>query len=54
MQELKDIKDYTKDKNDNNKLFEELFIIKQEKQLEMQLKKQEGQCLKIYQHLKRV
>lgn len=30
MQELKekDIKDYTKDKNDNNKLFEELFIIK--------------------------
>ncbi len=30
MQELKekDIKDYIKDKNDNNKLFEELFIIK--------------------------
>ena len=30
MQELKekDIKDYKKDKNDNNKLFEELFIIK--------------------------
>ena len=30
MQELKekDIKEYKKDKNDNNKLFEELFIIK--------------------------
>ena len=30
MEELKekDIKDYIKDKNDNNKLFEELFIIK--------------------------